>query len=127
MTQTDLDKLNTKALNRFEEIKNRLKFDLGTKVVKQVSEQQQVVPITLTQDKIDEMMDGPIRNYPEEQRPQLVAVASEVDFVDKVFGYIGSLELPLNLSMAIALIISGNKTGNKADLQKAIAAIEEGF
>lgn len=121
------DKFNKFAADRFEAIKAKMKFDLGTKVIQSVSQEQNTKPITLTQDKIDELMNSPIHNYPEEQRDQLVAVAGESDYVDNVFEYIDSLELSANLSMAIALIISASKTKDVEELEKAILCIKEGF
>lgn len=127
IARTELDKLNSRALNRFEEIKNKMKFNLGSSVVQDISKEKNTEPITLTQNKVDEMMSQPINSYPENQRDQLVAVAGEVEFVDNTFDFINSLELPINLAMAVGLIISGAKTKDRNDLEKAIVAIEGGF
>lgn len=121
------EKFNKFAADRFEAIKAKMKFDLGTKVIQSVSQEQNTKPITLTQDKVDEMLSAPIKNYPEEQRAQMVAVAGESDYVDNVFEYIDSLELSPNLSMAIALIISANKSRDKEELKKAIICIQGEF
>jgi len=114
--------LNAIANNRFNEIRKKLKLDLQKPLINK--------GIELTQEKLDLMMDSKHTLQKDELKlmdtdDELDSAVKEAEKIDETFEFIDSLSLPPKLSLAIALIISGNKTGNKQDFATAVAHLGE--
>jgi len=112
-----MDDLNEKAKDSFARLKTKMKLDLQGKKIneakvllneefEQLQKTQKRVDTIPTLEKIDEITEA---NH----------------FVDSAFDYIEKLKLPPKLSLAIGLIVSGNKTNNPEDYNNARIAIKE--
>ena len=108
-----LDRINDDAQNRFSKLRQKFKLD----TIKHLEEDKQVVAkVTgLTEEEFQEFQNTPEVKQVENQKTKLV---------DDTFDFIESLALPPQLSLAIGLIISANKTKSSANLGKAVAAIQ---
>lgn len=108
-----LKDLNETAQKRFNDLRSKLQLDVQKPIIEKA--------ITLTQEKIDKMAD------PDDARQTLAHYVGEAadaaNIVDDTFAFIDSLKLPPELSLAIGLIISANKTNNKQDIANAVAAL----
>lgn len=104
-----LKDLNETAQKRFNDLRSKLQLDIQKPIIEKA--------ITLTQEKIDNMLD------PDDARQTLAHAVGEAsdaaNIVDDTFTFIDSLRLPPELSLAIGLIISGNKTNKLLDIENA--------
>lgn len=111
--QTNNTELNKRAQERF----NALRTKMGLDIIEREKASGQA-PINT--EKLERLLNGESVIGPIETT---IGIEDEVEKIDKVFEFIEDLELPNNLSLAIAQIISFSKSNNKADLHKAISAI----
>jgi hypothetical protein len=112
----ELDDLNSRAQDSFNRIKQRMQLHLQYKQVKEAK--------NLMEEDFQKMQQSgrPIDSIPLENKLQEIAETNE--FVDSTFDFIESLKLPNELSLAIALIVSGYKTNKTEDYRKAIDSLE---
>lgn len=132
MTQLDhkqaLDDLNSEASDRFEQIRKRLGLNLGfdpeistkefkSKLGNKSFENMQNRRLEVGLDKaFDEAIITEVGDKEEIQKRE---------YIDGVFSFINSLNLPPNLACTIGYIISYKKTNNIAELEMALESIEK--
>lgn len=109
--------LNEVAQERFEKLREKLKLD----IIKRQDTFKRVIKDkdNLTEEEFAEFQAHPITKQIDKE------IEENRDLVDAAFDFIGSLNLPPNLSLAIGLIISAHKTKDNKNLQKAIDALLE--
>lgn len=114
--------LNDAAQKRFQELKTKMNLHVKEVVKDKVGD--------LTQEKLDKMMDyNHILTKDEikitQKNPELDEAINKADEIQETFEFIDSLKLPSQLSLAIGLIISAHKTGNKGDIAQAVVTLGE--
>lgn len=119
--------INDIAQKRFEELKKRFHLNQIAPVLPQ-HKQEQINNEVTTKDSIDKVIketEARIAYSPETSDAQASITESKAKFVEDSFNFIESLNLPPQLSLAIGLIISGNKTDNIEDFLKAKNTLKE--
>lgn len=114
-----LNSLNEIAQNRFDALRSRLKLDGIARVEifkENLREEVKKIAPSLSDEDFDKLQ------MPLESRADFIR-DNQVEFVDNAFDFIENLKLSPRLSLAIGLIISGHKSGNKEELHRAIEAI----
>lgn len=108
------DQFNINAKKRFEEIKQKLKVNLQKPIL------EKATGIILDTEKLQKMLYDPVfrpekREF-DEACHEAISVAKEVDVS---LDFITSLNLPPELSIAMAYIISANKKKSIQELEEA--------
>lgn len=118
---SDAASLNAKAQESFNKLRTKMKLDLQTPLIKE--------GIKINESKIQELFDAPKDTLVSikylKDNPALDKAIEEIKFVDNSFYFIESLNLPSQLSLAIGLIIAGNKTKDRFELIKAIEILQQ--
>lgn len=115
-----LDDLNKEAQRRFDKIKN----DWTGQIKKVLDEPDiEVVGKKIDVKKIQEMLDTPIEEYTNDGG--IIKDNKSASIPNTVMDFIDSLNLPPNLSIAIAYIITSRDKGKLDNLQVARTFIEK--
>lgn len=114
--------LNDRAQQKFNELKTKMNLHIKGSIKDKVGD--------LTQEKLDKMLDYNHILTKEEikitrKNPELDEAINKADEIQETFGFIDSLNLPPQLSLAIGLIISAHKTNDNQDIAKAVVALGE--
>lgn len=109
-----LEEINKDAKERFSRLKTKMKLDLQDPLIKK--------GIDINKKKIQELLNAPefIETVDLRENPRLDEAIKEIQFIDNSFNFIESLNLPPQLSLAIGLIIAGNKSKDKFEIIKVI-------
>lgn len=123
MEQTELDKLNNIALQRFQLIKDKLKCDILIPLVPSGSKVAGLAKgYKMGDEKLAKLLE---ESFAVSDLPAKEKAEEACKFVDETFSFIESLNLPPTLSLAIAKIISYGKTKQEIDLSHAADIINE--
>lgn len=123
--------VNQKAQITFNNLKRKMKLDLGFPLITEAIEEGTGHKVEIDREKIEKLLNGEVKSIPELEQFKAEKIPKESykkieninDSVENIFEFIDSLELDPKLSLAIGLIISYKNTKNTEDLRKAIEAL----
>lgn len=127
MEQDNSTNLNDRAQKRFQALKKKFHLDQIASVLP-TDRQDQIRNAVTMKDSIDKVIketEARITYSPDVSDGERWIANEKAQFVENVFKFIETLNLPPQLSLAIGLIISAHKTGNKQDIARAIGALGE--